>query len=92
VVTVVDGTDVRLHAFDLAGELSDSPYTGTGSRDTSSSSQPLVLMAGDGNYTTGRMDEVRAYSQALTASEVTTLYEASKAPPAVISGFDVRPS
>jgi hypothetical protein len=92
VVTVVDGTDVRLHAFDRTGELSDSPYTGTGSRDTSSSSQPLVLMAGDGSYTTGRMDEVRAYSQALTASEVTTLYEASNDPPAVISGFDVRPS
>jgi hypothetical protein len=82
VVTVLDepGDEARIHAYDQSGELSNSPYTGAlGSPAWSQTgSERLVLMAGGNDEgTSGRMDEVRAYSRALSESEVTTLYQGS---------------
>jgi hypothetical protein len=76
VVSVLDGDDARLHVFDASGEIDDSPATGSSNRDQSDA-EPLLLMAGDQAETTGRIDEVRAYSRALSEEEVLTLYEGS---------------
>jgi hypothetical protein len=76
VVTVFDGDDIRLHAFDQEGEIDASPATATNGR-TQGGPFPLVLMNGDDSESAGRMDEVRAYSRALSEAEVTALYEGS---------------
>jgi hypothetical protein len=76
IVTVVDGDDGRLHVFDESGELEGSPTTGSASREQTDGGA-LILMAADGSDTVGRMDEVRAYSRALSESEVTALYQGS---------------
>ena len=79
VVTVVDGDDARIHVFDGSGELDGSPTTGSGGR-SQSDGEPLILMAADGSDTVGRMDEVRAYSRALSEQEVLELYGGSGSP------------
>jgi len=76
VVSVVDGDDARLHVFDSDGELDGSPATGNNGR-SQSEAEPLLLMAGDQAETTGRTDEVRAYSRALSETEVVELYSGS---------------
>jgi hypothetical protein len=76
IVSVVDGGDARLHVFDQDGELDGSPATGNNGRDQSDA-EPLLLMTGDQAETTGRIDEVRAYSRALSATEVEQLYGGS---------------
>jgi hypothetical protein len=76
VVTVVDGDEARLYVFDENGQLDASPGTGTAPR-TQSDAEPLILMAADGSDTVGRMDEVRAYSRALSEQEVLELYAGS---------------
>jgi hypothetical protein len=95
VVTVLDGAGYRLHVFDGNGQLSNSPVgnRSSGATRAGSDSGVLTLMAGDGGYTTGRMDEVRAYSYALSESEITTIYNDGDVPPSgVVSGIEVRPS
>jgi len=76
VVTVVDGDEARLHVFDENGQVDGSPGVGTAPR-TQSDGEPLILMAADGSDTVGRMDEVRAYSRALSEQEVLELYAGS---------------
>ena len=76
IVSVLDGDDARLHVFDSEGELDGSPVTGSAGR-SQSDAEPLLMMAGDQADTTGRMDEVRAYSRALSESEVERLYGGS---------------
>jgi hypothetical protein len=76
-VVVVDGDDVRVHAFDQSGELDASPNTGNFSPRGRTDTAPLNLMAGVGDDTAGRLDEVRAYSRALSEEEVTSLYQGS---------------
>jgi hypothetical protein len=77
VATVVNGTDARMHVFDQAGELNASPvvWEGLGPRGDSETA-PLLLMGGDGRDTAGRMDEVRAYSRALSRTEIERLHHA----------------
>jgi hypothetical protein len=81
VVGVMDqgGSPVgRIHLFDRDGELDGSPWTGDPANWTTSSSDPLFLMAGGNTeYTSGRMDEVYAYPTALSESEITDLYRSS---------------
>jgi len=79
-VVVVDGDDVRVHAFDQSGELDASPSSGQFSPRGRTDGAPLHLMAGVGDDTAGRMDEVRAYSRALSEAEVTALYGGSGGP------------
>lgn len=75
VVIVRDGADYRLHVFDTNGELEDSPATGShDSPPPTSSGELLVLMSGDDSETAGRIDEVYAYSRALSEEEVLELY------------------
>jgi hypothetical protein len=74
VVVVRDGSNYRYHLFDENGELGASPKTGSTSRGTSSS-ENLILMAGDGRDVAGRLDQVRAYSRAFTESETWRLYQ-----------------
>jgi len=76
VVSVVDGNDITIYTFDEDGQLDGSPGTGGGTR-AQSDSAALILMAGDGRDTPGRMDEVRAYSRALSEEEVMRLYNGS---------------
>lgn len=76
VVSVVDGDAARLHVFEEDGEVDGSPATGSAGRDQSDA-EPLLLTAGDQAETTGRIDEVRAYSRALSEQEVTSLYGGS---------------
>ena len=78
IVAVVDGDDARLHVFDQSGEIDDSPKSGSGDR-AQTDAVPLHLMAGAGDDTAGRLDEVRAYSRALSEEEVTALYGGSSA-------------
>jgi hypothetical protein len=78
VVTVADGSNIRLHVFDRDGELDASPISGNDSRTTTNSGLPLTMMAGDSDYTTGRLDEVYAYSAALSETQVEDLYAASE--------------
>jgi hypothetical protein len=75
VVGVVDGDDATMYVFDQNGELDASPVTITGRDQTDGA--PLIMMSGDSSEAEGRMDEVRAYSRALSESEVTALYEGS---------------
>jgi hypothetical protein len=78
VVTVADGTTIRLHVFDRTGELDASPVSGDDTRSTTDG-VPLTLMAGGTeNFTTGRLDEVYAYSTNLSEGEVVSLYEGSR--------------
>jgi hypothetical protein len=74
-VGVVDGSDGTMYVFDQNGELSASPVTTSGRDQTGN--EPLILMGGDNSDAAGRMDEVYALSTALSASEVTTLYNNS---------------
>jgi len=76
VVMVVEGNDCRFHTFGQSGELDGSPAEGTGTRGQSDEAS-VILMTGDGRETPGRMDEVRAYSRALSEDEVEALYLAS---------------
>jgi hypothetical protein len=76
VVTVVDGNDLTLYVYDQEGQVDASPGSGGGTRGQSDEAS-LILMTGDGRDTPGRMDEVRAYSRALSADEVEALYLAS---------------
>ncbi|WP_380678205.1 ThuA domain-containing protein [Salinigranum sp. GCM10025319] len=76
VVTVIDGDDCTIYAFDEDGQLDGSPGTGTGTRGRSEMAS-LIMMAGDGRDTPGRMDDVWAYSRALSESEVQRLYSQS---------------
>jgi hypothetical protein len=75
VVSVVDGSDSTMYVFDQNGELDASPKSGSGRDQTGD--DVLIMMGGDGSDAVGRMDEVRAYSRALSAAEVTALYEGS---------------
>jgi hypothetical protein len=80
VVMVVEGDDCRYHTFGTDGELDGSPQEGTGTRGQSEEAS-LIMMAGDGRETVGRMDEMRAYSRALSEEEVRNLYTASGGTP-----------
>ncbi len=76
VVTVISGDEASMYVFDENGQLDASPGSGTAPR-TQSDAEPLILMAADGSDTVGRMDEVRAYSRALSEQEVLELYAGS---------------
>jgi len=76
VVGVVDGSEARLHVFDGDGELDASPTTVDDMRSPSGT-EPLVMMSGDDSETAGRLDEVRAYSRALSEQEILELYGGS---------------
>jgi len=94
IATVFEGDSYTLYVFDANGQVGNSPVSQsfTDIRNGSDTGV-LTLMAGDDSYTTGRLDEVRAYAQALTESEVTAVYNDNDVPPpAPISGIEVRPS
>jgi len=74
VVTVVEGSDATIYTFDEEGQIASG--SGGGDRTQSELAQ-LILMAGDGRDTPGLMDEVWAYSRALSDSEVDRLYNQS---------------
>lgn len=74
-VCVVDGNEGRMYVFDQDGELTDGGVTTSGRGQTGS--ELLNLMGGDSSDPAGRMDEVYAFSKALSASEVMTLYDNS---------------
>jgi hypothetical protein len=76
VVFVGDGSNVRLHVFDREGELATSPVTG--GRSASNSNYSLVMMSGDDSEPAGKLDEVYAYSTALSQEGVTNLYASSE--------------
>jgi sarcosine oxidase gamma subunit len=76
VVGVVDADGGTMYVFDQDGELDASPVTVSSGR-TQTDGESLVMMGGDHSDTAGRMDEVRAYSRALSEGEVLTLYEGS---------------
>jgi hypothetical protein len=74
VVTVLDGDNGTLYIYDQNGQqISGSPASASLPRNTGGD-YPLVLMSADDAETTGRMEEVFAFSTALSASEVGTLY------------------
>jgi len=73
---VLDGESVRWHMFDESGELDASPVETEQPRIVTGAAQ-LNLMAGDGWYTAGVIDEVRGEDSALSASEVTQRYQDS---------------
>ena len=73
IVTVIDGDQASLHVFDQDGELDASPVTGSGTR-TRSSAEPMILGVGDGRDIAGRIDNVWAYSRALSGDEIGQLY------------------
>jgi hypothetical protein len=76
VVLVRDGGEYRLHVFDETGELDSSPETvASDSAPPTTDSEPLIMMSGDDSETVGRMDEVYAYSRALSEGEVMNLYD-----------------
>jgi hypothetical protein len=75
VVSVADGSDMRLHVYDRNGELPDSPATG--SRSASNTDYPLVMMSGDDSEPAGNLDEVYAYSRALSTHEVDRLFKST---------------
>jgi hypothetical protein len=75
-VTVMQGSECTFYVFDENGEVDGSPGSGNGTRPQSEEAS-LMMMCGDGRDTPGRMDEVRAYSRALSADEVEALYLAS---------------
>jgi hypothetical protein len=78
VATVIQEGEGRIHLFDQDGELSGSPWTGDPATWATSGSDPLFLMTGGYDEgTNGTMDEVRAYSRALTETEVLELYAGS---------------
>ncbi|MFH5801984.1 family 16 glycoside hydrolase [Haladaptatus sp. CMAA 1911] len=77
VVMVVDGGDARLHVFDQDGELDASPQTWTGGSRTQSDAEPLNIGVGQGYDMAGRVDDVWAYSRALSEPEVEQLYTQS---------------
>jgi hypothetical protein len=76
VVGVVDGTDARLHVFNADGEIDASPVSVDDMRSPTDG-EPLVMMSGDDSETAGRLDEVRAYSRALSEQEILELYGGS---------------
>ncbi|WP_225335359.1 ThuA domain-containing protein [Halomicrobium urmianum] len=76
VVGVVDGDDARLHVFDESGELDASPQSWPGTR-AQSDAENLILGVGDGRDVAGRIDDVWAYSRALSESEVAQLHSQS---------------
>ncbi|WP_225335345.1 family 16 glycoside hydrolase [Halomicrobium urmianum] len=76
VVMVVDGGDSRLHVFDQNGEIDASPRSWSGSR-TQTDEAPLVLGTGQGYDMAGRIDDVWAYSRALSPDEVSDLHSLS---------------
>ncbi len=77
VVMVVEGEDARLHVFGQDGELDASPQTWTGGSRTQSESEPMILGVGQGYDMAGRVDDVWAYSRALSENEVGQLYTQS---------------
>jgi arylsulfatase A-like enzyme len=76
VAVVGDGGTARLHVFDETGELDPSPVTMDDTRDRTDGDR-LHLMAGDGGDVDGRMDEVYAYSRALSEDQIAELYAVS---------------
>jgi len=77
VVMVVDGGDARVHVFDQDGELDASPQAWTGGSRSQSDAEPLIIGGGQGYDMAGRVDDVWAYSRALSEDEVAQLYEES---------------
>lgn len=77
IVVVIDGNDVRVHQFDQSGEVDGSPKSGGFASRGQTDGAPLNLMAGNGDDVAGRLDEIRAYSRALSEEEVTALYQGS---------------
>lgn len=78
VAYVIDGDDFRMHVFDEDGELGGSPYTATDiPARTRTDGATVGLMAGDGRYTGGRLDDVRGYAGALSTDEIQAVYEAA---------------
>jgi len=76
VVMAVDGADARLHVFDEDGEIDASPRSWSGPR-AQTDEAPLVLGAGQGYDMAGRIDDVWAYSRALSPDEVGDLHSLS---------------
>jgi hypothetical protein len=83
IVAVIDdeANEGRIHVYDQSSELSSSPYTGSLDNVTwtQTGAETLYLMRGDGRTVSGTLDEVYAYGDALSASEVTSLYNDSTA-------------
>jgi len=80
VVTVAQGDEITWYAYSQTGEQS-GPGSAPGTRGQSDTAA-LMLMCGDGRDTPGRMDEVRAYSRALSEDEILELFLASGGRPA----------
>lgn len=77
VVMVVEGGDARHHVFDQNGELDVSPQIWTGGSRTQSENEPIILGVGQGYDMAGRVDDVWAYSRALSENEVGQLHTQS---------------
>lgn len=76
VVTVAEGDEITYYAYSQNGEVGSSPASASGTRGRSDAAS-LMMMCGDGRETPGRMDEVRAYSRALSEDEIMELFLAS---------------
>jgi hypothetical protein len=76
VAATVDGSTGTLYVYDTNGELSASPVSNSDTR-SQTAGEKLCMMAGDAREVDGRMDEVFAFSTALSASEVDALYDNS---------------
>ncbi len=81
VVCVIEGGELTFYAYDQNGEVGGSPAVTSGTRAQSDTAS-LMLMCGDGRDTPGRMDEVRAYSRALSEDGIFQLFLASGGRPA----------
>jgi hypothetical protein len=82
VAFTIDEGEYTMYAYDAEGSIAGFPQTVSGSSRNKSESQHLVLSAGTDDFDTtyyaaSAMDEVRAYSRALSEVEMFKLYTGS---------------
>jgi hypothetical protein len=76
VVTVAEGDEITYYGYSRTGGGGSSSASASGTRGQSDTAS-LMLMCGDGRDAAGRVDEVRAYSRALSEDEIFELFPAS---------------
>lgn len=70
-----NGDSGALHVYGSGGELTNSPWTGTGTRGTTTSDVLHVGVGGSSNYIqNGVIDEIRLYNRELTDAQIDDLY------------------
>lgn len=74
----VDGDDHRFHVISEDGNVGNSPLDATLTRGVTGNETLSMMAGGGGRDVAGRLDQVRAYSRALTDSEVWQLYESTQ--------------